>query len=177
MLDGLHLGMLYGGAWWFLGPLTLMPLLLGQPVGSRWTLEAMYRMFPSLIGHLVYGAILGLTVGLARDRSLAPSREEEVEMERLDAGLVVPAEEPPEREEPAWAALERASPGRVPLAVSMGIVTAVFVLNLLIFGYGVTRGLPRGAARAPAAAAPAQAPAPETAEGAGGAVPPQAGGE
>ena len=70
MIDGLHLGMIYGGIWWFLGPLTIMPLLLGDPVGSRWSMDHALELFPSLIGHVVFGLILGLTVGHRRDASL-----------------------------------------------------------------------------------------------------------
>jgi hypothetical protein len=70
MVDGLHYGMMYGGIWWFVGPMTLMPLLLGMEVGSQWTLTNLFRTFPSLIGHLLYGAILGMTVGAFRDASL-----------------------------------------------------------------------------------------------------------
>ena len=52
-------GLAYGLAWWFLGPLTLMPLMMGLGVGVNWTGAAMTAMMPSLIGHLVYGGILG----------------------------------------------------------------------------------------------------------------------
>ena len=58
---GTTLGLLYGGIWWFLGPLTLMPLLMGMGLGANWSLSAVVQMFPSLIGHLIYGAILGCT--------------------------------------------------------------------------------------------------------------------
>ncbi len=70
MVDGLHYGLMYGAIWWFVGPMTLMPLLLGMEVGSQWTLASVIRTFPSLIGHLLYGAILGMTVGAFRDASL-----------------------------------------------------------------------------------------------------------
>ncbi len=55
--SGLALGLIYGGAWWFLGPLTLMPLMMGM--GLNWNGAAASQMLPSLVGHLVYGAILG----------------------------------------------------------------------------------------------------------------------
>ena len=51
-------GMLYGLAWWFLGPLTLMPILLGHPV--IWTMQAADVLLPSLLGHVIYGAVTGL---------------------------------------------------------------------------------------------------------------------
>lgn len=53
----LLLGTTYGALWWFLGPLTLMPLMMGMPLG--WHAAAMHAMLPSLLGHLVFGAVLG----------------------------------------------------------------------------------------------------------------------
>jgi uncharacterized membrane protein YagU involved in acid resistance len=52
-------GVSYGFVWWVLGPLTLAPVILGVP--PAWTVEAAAAAFPSLIGHLAYGAGLGLT--------------------------------------------------------------------------------------------------------------------
>jgi len=51
-------GMLYGLVWWFVGNLTLLPVLLGRPF--VWTTEAAAAGLPSLIGHLIYGAALAL---------------------------------------------------------------------------------------------------------------------
>lgn len=51
-------GTLYGLAWWFIGPLTLMPILLGGSV--TWTVHAADLLLPSLLGHLLYGAATGL---------------------------------------------------------------------------------------------------------------------
>ena len=51
-------GALYGLAWWFIGPLTLLPLLLGSP--PLWTVQAADVLLPSLLGHLIYGAVTGL---------------------------------------------------------------------------------------------------------------------
>ena len=59
--SGLRYGLLYGGAWWLLGPLTLMPLFLGMGLGVNWNATAAVNMLPSLVGHLIYGAILGLS--------------------------------------------------------------------------------------------------------------------
>ncbi|MDA2925269.1 hypothetical protein MYX65_11590 [Acidobacteria bacterium AH-259-L09] len=58
---GLGYGLVYGGAWWFLGPLTLMPLMMGMGLGVNWNASAAAQMLPSLVGHLIYGAILGLS--------------------------------------------------------------------------------------------------------------------
>lgn len=49
-------GLVYGLAWWFVGNLTLFPLLLGRQF--TWTTEAAAAGLPSLIGHLVYGAAI-----------------------------------------------------------------------------------------------------------------------
>ena len=66
---GLGKGMLYGGFWWLLGPLTLMPLFMGMGLGVNWNLAAAVTMLPSLMGHLMYGAILGSGFVWLRDRS------------------------------------------------------------------------------------------------------------
>lgn len=52
---GVAWGMVYGLIWWFVGHLTLWPVLLGEPLA--WTVEAAAGSAPSLIGHLVYGAV------------------------------------------------------------------------------------------------------------------------
>lgn len=54
-------GLVYGLAWWFLGWLTLFPAALGRPLG--WSIAAVAAVFPSLIGHLLYG---GFTAGIFR---------------------------------------------------------------------------------------------------------------
>lgn len=53
--SGVAWGMLYGLIWWFLGQLTLMPLMLGGSLD--WNVEAAAQLLPSLIGHLIYGAV------------------------------------------------------------------------------------------------------------------------
>ena len=52
-------GVSYGFFWSILGPLTLMPMLLGGT--PQWSAEAAANAFPNLIGHLAYGAGLGIT--------------------------------------------------------------------------------------------------------------------
>ncbi len=69
--SGLTAGLLYGGAWWFLGPLTLMPLFMGMGLGVNWTAAAAAAMLPSLGGHLIYGTILGVAYAWLRQRDLA----------------------------------------------------------------------------------------------------------
>jgi hypothetical protein len=61
-------GVSYGFFWWILGALTLMPLLLGN--GLQWTVAAAAAAFPSLVGHLVYGAGLGITFYLLEIRHI-----------------------------------------------------------------------------------------------------------
>jgi len=48
--------MAYGAIWWVLGPMMMMPLMLRMPVFVRDTTSVFAQM-----GHLIYGAILGLT--------------------------------------------------------------------------------------------------------------------
>lgn len=57
---GLLWGALYGVAWWILGGLILMPILLGMPVGAPLMMAAMRPVaLGSLMGHLMFGLILG----------------------------------------------------------------------------------------------------------------------
>ncbi|MBZ6102094.1 hypothetical protein [Streptomyces olivaceus] len=56
--SGIGWGVSYGLLWWILGNLTLLPVLLGA--GPRWSAAALAESFPSLVGHLAYGAVLGL---------------------------------------------------------------------------------------------------------------------
>jgi len=51
-------GLAYGIFWWFLGPLTLKSLLKGQV--PDWSLIHAQELFGSLIGHIVYGLIVGV---------------------------------------------------------------------------------------------------------------------
>lgn len=57
---GFSYGALWGVVWWVLGALILMPLLLGMPPFASLRMPPMRPMaMGSLIGHLVYGLILG----------------------------------------------------------------------------------------------------------------------
>ena len=67
--SGLGYGLLYGGVWWLLGPLTLMPLMMGMGLGVNWNATAATQMLPSLFGHLIYGAILGISYTWLRNRT------------------------------------------------------------------------------------------------------------
>jgi uncharacterized membrane protein YagU involved in acid resistance len=51
-------GTAYGIFWWFLGPLTILPLWSRSPLD--WSTNHARELFGSLIGHIVYGVIVGL---------------------------------------------------------------------------------------------------------------------
>jgi hypothetical protein len=58
--SGLLAGMSYGGVWWVLGPLLLMPWMMGMGFGANLNVAAATAALPSLMGHLVFGVVLGL---------------------------------------------------------------------------------------------------------------------
>src|SRR5262252_7901661 len=57
-------GLAYGVFWWFLGSLTLMPLLLEGRLA--WDVRSAQADFSSLLGNLFYGATAGLTLAVIR---------------------------------------------------------------------------------------------------------------
>jgi uncharacterized membrane protein YagU involved in acid resistance len=71
---GLGWGALYGAAWWVIGGLVLMPVLLGMPAFAPLMMRPMRPVATgSLLGHLMYGLILGgVYVAFVR-RSAAPA--------------------------------------------------------------------------------------------------------
>lgn len=71
---GVAWGAMYGALWWVLGGLVLMPVLLGMPAFAPVIMEPMRPgAVGSLVGHLVYGVVLGgVHVGLVR-RSETPA--------------------------------------------------------------------------------------------------------
>jgi hypothetical protein len=52
-------GLGYGIFWWFLGQLTLLPLAAKIPLD--WSAQHGSELFGSLVGHILYGLILGVT--------------------------------------------------------------------------------------------------------------------
>jgi uncharacterized membrane protein YagU involved in acid resistance len=52
-------GAAYGIVWWVLGPLLLMPAKLGMPLFQVNTM-----VWQSLMGHVVFGVVLGLVAGV-----------------------------------------------------------------------------------------------------------------
>ena len=67
--QGALFGLIYGVIWWVLGPMILMPLMLGM--GLQFGAAFTPPMLMSLVGHLAYGLITGLVyVGYIRSRSV-----------------------------------------------------------------------------------------------------------
>jgi uncharacterized membrane protein YagU involved in acid resistance len=67
--QGALFGLIYGVIWWVLGPMILMPLMLGMDLqfGAAFTPP----MLMSLVGHLAYGLVTGLVyAGYVRSRSM-----------------------------------------------------------------------------------------------------------
>jgi hypothetical protein len=53
---GVLWGNTFGLIWWYLGPMTLLPLILtGQ---CDWTSAAASQLLPSLLGHLIFGGVM-----------------------------------------------------------------------------------------------------------------------
>jgi len=71
--SGVGVGLAYGAAWWFLGPLTLMPLFMGMGFGVNWNIAAAAAMLPSLVGHLMFGGVLGLVYAWLRHHDVSPA--------------------------------------------------------------------------------------------------------
>ena len=63
-------GLVYGAFWWYLGPLTLLPLLRGQ--GLTWDLNSAQAAFPALLGLVLYGSITGLVLVLLQWKRHSP---------------------------------------------------------------------------------------------------------
>ncbi|GIW02052.1 hypothetical protein [Roseiflexus sp.] len=51
-------GLVYGAIWWVLGPLVIMPSMMGM--GVQFGAALSVPMLMSLMGHLLYGVIAGL---------------------------------------------------------------------------------------------------------------------
>jgi hypothetical protein len=63
---GVPWGFLFGVMWWYVGPLTLLPLILTGVYD--WRASAAAAMLPSLIGHLIYGGATAFTFLLLERR-------------------------------------------------------------------------------------------------------------
>jgi hypothetical protein len=69
-VDAISWGWLFGLIWWYLGPMTLLPLLLTGV--CDWSTDAASALLPSLFGHLIYGAVTA-TVFFLFDRGYTRS--------------------------------------------------------------------------------------------------------
>jgi hypothetical protein len=63
---GVMWGWLFGLIWWYLGPLTFLPLLLTGEID--WRTSAASALLPSLMAHLIYGATTALAFHLLEGR-------------------------------------------------------------------------------------------------------------
>ncbi len=67
-LSGTLWGLVYGIFWWFLGPLTLLSRIMDESIVSRWNITGMKNALPGLLGHIVFGLIMGFVYGWLRSR-------------------------------------------------------------------------------------------------------------
>ena len=65
---GMAWGWLFGLMWWYLGPMTLLPLALTGV--CDWSSDAASALLPSLIGHLVFGAVTAIVFLAQQNRHL-----------------------------------------------------------------------------------------------------------
>ena len=63
---GVAWGWVFGLIWWYLGPMTFLPLMLTGV--CDWGTDAASALLPSLMGHLIYGAVTALTFLLLERR-------------------------------------------------------------------------------------------------------------
>jgi hypothetical protein len=64
---GVAWGWLFGLIWWYLGPMTLLPLLLTGV--CDWSTDAASALLPSLMGHLIFGAVTAFVFLLLERRN------------------------------------------------------------------------------------------------------------
>jgi hypothetical protein len=70
---GAALGTGYGVLWWVLGGLILMPMFLGMPPFAPLRMEPMRPVaMGSLVGHIIYGVVLGASLARLLARAHAP---------------------------------------------------------------------------------------------------------
>jgi len=65
---GVPWGCLFGLIWWYLGPMTLLPLALTGE--TDWRSSAASALLPTLVGHLIYGAVTAAIFLLLERRHL-----------------------------------------------------------------------------------------------------------
>ncbi len=133
--EALFWGLTYGALWWFLGPLTLMPLLTGGFLA--WDVHSAQEAFASLLGHLIYGATTGLALAaIRRTRSRELRVTPGVVARGALAGLLA-----------TWfvGRLGGQSTSMLPVALGAGMVFALFYPRPLEgMGPGLVRGTTYG---------------------------------
>lgn len=82
--DTLVWGIAYGAFFWFVGPLTLRPLILGDPV--LWDMATASAFFGSLVGHVAWGAVTGLSFAVVRPLVGSSPREENADASAPSSG-------------------------------------------------------------------------------------------
>ena len=87
--ETMFLGAAYGALWWCIGPLTLLPLALGQV--PAWDVAAAQKEFPSLVGHLLFGVGTALIFVLLHGSGEAGRARQPVGAGNLVRGLAAGA--------------------------------------------------------------------------------------
>lgn len=92
--SGIGWGLAYGFIWWVLGPLTLLPILLGNQFA--WSGVAVADTLPLLFGHLAYGSLTGVAFSHLERRQrrwtkLNPRIAERERRRRRPIGTAAPA--------------------------------------------------------------------------------------
>ena len=64
--NGALWGAVYGVIWWVLGPLLIMPIMMGM--GPQFGMALSMPMLMSLVGHLSYGVVTGLAYPMVARR-------------------------------------------------------------------------------------------------------------
>jgi uncharacterized membrane protein YagU involved in acid resistance len=76
--ETVSLGAAFGVLWWYAGPLTLLPTLLG--VDPAWTVKLAQEQFAGLVGHLLFGAVTGAALSILRGAGRAGRRPTETRL-------------------------------------------------------------------------------------------------
>jgi uncharacterized membrane protein YagU involved in acid resistance len=66
LASGIAWGLVYGLLGWYIGPLTLLPIVLSK--SSLWLPATVEAQFPALVGHLIYGAVAAAAFWLLERR-------------------------------------------------------------------------------------------------------------
>ncbi|GMA64230.1 hypothetical protein NZD89_02590 [Alicyclobacillus fastidiosus] len=83
--SGIIMGLVYGAVLWFLFPFIMMPTMMHMPA-IQWSQSAMM----SLIGHLVYGLILGISDRMMGKACILPKSDSTTEIiERVLWSLII----------------------------------------------------------------------------------------